>query len=256
VKIVTWNVNSIRVRMPILLDWLHETTPDVVLLLETKCKDALFPAAAIAARIYTTPTGGAAPHTGVATLPPRPLEAVQIALRGDPADLAARYLEAPVEGVGVAPVYVPTGTEVASDRFAFKLAYFDRLRAHAAKLLELGEPFVIGGDYNVAPTPADVYDADELDGTICYHPAEREKFRALTNLGLYDAFRAVQPNAITYSWWHYQNRAFQLGHGLRIDHLLLSPEALDRLDKSDVDDRPRRLKSPSDHAPVWCTLAA
>jgi exodeoxyribonuclease-3 len=256
VKIVTWNVNSIRVRMPILLDWLDETTPDVVLLQETKCKDALFPAEAIEERHYNIAKVGEASLNGVAILSKRPLEDVQIGLPGDPEDEEARYLEATVDGMRVATVYVPNGTEVASDRFAFKLAYFDRLRDHAAKLLELGEPFVIGGDYNVAPTPADVYDADELDGTICYHPAEREKFRALTNLGLYDAFRAVQPNAITYSWWHYQNRAFQLGHGLRIDHLLLSPEALDRLDKSDVDDRPRRLKSPSDHAPVWCTLAA
>ena len=115
---------------------------------------------------------------------------------------------------------------------------------------------VIGGDYNVAPTPSDVYDAKELEGTICYHPAEREKWRTLTNIGLYDAYRAVEPDTIAFSWWHYQARSFQLGHGLRIDHLLLSPGALDRLDTVEIDEQPRRQKSPSDHTPVMCSLAA
>lgn len=255
-KIATWNVNSIRARVPIVTDWLDSAKPDVLLLQETKCLPEKFPAEPFEERHYNIALAGEPSLNGVAILSKSPLEDVITRLPGDPADEEARYIEATANGVRVASVYVPNGTEVASDRFDFKLAFFDRLRAHAARLLEEDQPLVIGGDYNVAPTPNDVYDAKELEGTICYHPAEREKWRTLTNIGLYDAYRAVESDKITFSWWHYQARGFQLGHGLRIDHLLLSPEALDRLETVEIDDQPRRQKQPSDHTPVWCSLAA
>jgi exodeoxyribonuclease-3 len=255
-KIATWNVNSIRARTQIVTDWLDRARPDVLLLQETKCLPEKFPAEPFEERHYNIALIGEPSMNGVAILSKSPLEDVITRLPGDDEDNEARYIEASVNGVRVASVYVPNGTAVDSDRFLFKLAFFDRLRAHAAHCLEGDQPLVIGGDYNVAPTPIDVYDAKELEGTICYHPLEREKWRTLVNIGLYDAYRAVAPEAITFSWWHYQARAFQLGHGLRIDHLLLSPTALDRLESVEIDDRPRREKTPSDHTPVWCALAA
>lgn len=255
-KIATWNVNSIRARMPIVTGWLERVKPDVLLLQETKCLPEKFPAEPFEDLHYNIELIGEPSLNGVAILSKSPIEDVVTSLPGDPADEEARYIEGTVNGVRVASVYVPNGTEVGSARFDFKLAFFDRLRAHAAGLLEEDQPLVIGGDYNVAPTAADVYDAKELEGTICYHPLEREKWRSLTHIGLYDAYRAVEPDKITFSWWHYQARGFQLGHGLRIDHLLLSPTALDRLETVEIDEQPRRQKTPSDHTPVLCSLAA
>lgn len=255
-KIATWNVNSIRARMPIVTDWLDRAKPDVLLLQETKCLPEKFPREPFEERHYNIELIGEPSLNGVAILSKSPMEDVLTRLPGDDEDMEARYIEATVNGVRVASVYVPNGTEVDSGRFAFKMAFFDRLRSHGAKLLEGDQPLVIGGDYNVAPTPLDVFDAKELEGSICYHPMEREKWRTLINIGLYDAYRAVAPETITFSWWHYQARGFQLGNGLRIDHLLLSPEALDRLETVEIDDQPRREKQPSDHTPVWCSLAA
>ena len=255
-KIATWNVNSIRARVPIVTAWLERVQPDVLLLQETKCLPEKFPTEPFEHLHYNIALIGEPSLNGVAILSKSPIEDVVDHLPGDPADQEARYIEATVDGVRVASVYVPNGTALDSPRFPFKLAFFDRLRAHAKTLLEEGQPLAIGGDYNVAPTPADVYDAKELEGTICYHPAEREKWRTLVNIGLYDAYRAVAPETIAFSWWHYQARSFQLGHGLRIDHLLLSPSALDRLETVEIDEQPRRQKSPSDHTPVLCSLAA
>jgi exodeoxyribonuclease-3 len=255
-KIATWNVNSIRARVPIVTGWLERVRPDVLLLQETKCLPEKFPTEPFDDLNYNIALIGEPSLNGVAILAKSPIEDVVDHLPGDDDDQEARYIEAVVDGVRVASVYVPNGTEVTSPRFDFKLAFFDRLRAHANHLLEDDQPLVIGGDYNVAPTPSDVYDAKELEGTICYHPAEREKWRTLVNSGLYDAYRAVEPDKIAFSWWHYQARSFQLGHGLRIDHLLLSPSALDRLETVEIDEAPRRQKSPSDHTPVMCSLAA
>jgi len=255
-KIATWNVNSIRARVPIVTGWLERVQPDVLLLQETKCLPEKFPNEAFDDLNYNIALIGEPSLNGVAILAKSPIEDVITKLPGNDDDEEARYIEGTVNGVRVASVYVPNGTEVDSPRFDFKLAFFDRLRAHARTLLQSEQPLVIGGDYNVAPTPADVYDAKELEGSICYHPAEREKWRTLTHIGLYDAYRAVAPDTIAFSWWHYQARSFQLGHGLRIDHLLLSPEALDRLETVEIDEAPRRQKTPSDHTPVMVSLAA
>jgi exodeoxyribonuclease-3 len=254
VKIATWNVNSIRARLQHVLDWLDQAGPDVLLLQETKCLPAQFPAEPFEERHYNLALTGEGPRNGVAILAKRPIEDVLDHLPGDPADQEARYIEASVDGIRVASVYVPNGTALGTDRFDYKLAFLDRMRTHAASLLDAADAVVIGGDYNVAPTPADVYDAAALDGTICYHPAERARLRALLHLGLYDAFRVTEPSATQFSWWHYQGRAFQLGHGLRIDHLLLSPVAVDRLERAGIDEQPRYAKQASDHTPVWCSI--
>ena len=255
-KIAAWNVNSIRARLPGALDWLDQAGPDLALLQETKVTPEQFPAEPFEDRGYNVVARGEpGGRNGVAILAKRPIEDVREGLPGDDGDCEARYLEAVVDRVRVASVYVPNGTRVGSDRFAYKLAFFDRLRAHVQDLLEFEEPLVIGGDYNAAPYPIDVFDAQALDGTICYHPAERARFRALLNLGLYDGFRIVEPRTRAYSWWDYQGRSWRANQGLRIDHLLLSPQAVDRLEHCAIDREPRAAKAPSDHAPVWCTLA-
>jgi exodeoxyribonuclease-3 len=255
VKIATWNVNSIRARLPLVLSWLSDARPDVALLQETKVGAEQFPAEPIEELGYAiAAVGESTGRNGVAILSRDPIEDVTRQLPGDADDEEARWIEGVVQGVRVVSVYVPNGTEVGSERFAFKLAFLERMRAHAAELLEDEEAFVIGGDYNVAPTPRDVYDPAELDGTICYHPKERARLRALTHLGLYDAYRIVEPRTVAYSWWHYQGRAVRANQGLRIDHLLLSPEATDRLESAGIEADLRQAKQPSDHVPVWCTL--
>jgi len=254
VKIATWNVNSIRARLPRVLDWLEAARPDVALLQETKVADEQFPAEPLEELGYNLATVGEPGRNGVAILARSPIEDLCRALPGDADDQEARYLEGVVNGVRVASVYVPNGTSLGSPRFAFKLTFLDRLKTRAQKLLEFEESLVIGGDYNVGPYPIDVYDPAALDGTICYHPEERAKLRALLHLGLYDAFRTVEPGSRAYSWWDYQGRFFRANQGLRIDHLLLSPQAVDRLETCAMDAAERAAKAPSDHVPVWCTL--
>jgi exodeoxyribonuclease III len=255
-KIATWNVNSIRARLPRVLAWLDGARPDVALLQETKVTDEQFPAEPLEELGYTLALAGEPGRNGVAILARSRIEDVRRSLPGDPDDQEARYIEGVVDGVRVASVYVPNGTALDSPRFPFKLAFYDRLKTHAEDLLEYEETLVIGGDYNVGPYPIDVYDATALDGTICYHPTERAKLRALLHLGLYDAFRLVEPRTRAYSWWDYQGRFFRANQGLRIDHLLLSPQAADRLGTCAMDAAERAAKAPSDHVPVWCTLSA
>jgi exodeoxyribonuclease III len=255
-KIATWNVNSIRARLPRVLAWLTAARPDVALLQETKVTPEQFPAEPLEELGYNLAMiGEAGGRNGVAILANRPIEDVCTALPGDDQDREARYIEAVVGDVRVASVYVPNGTALDSPRFPFKLAFYDRLKTHAQTLLEYEECAVIGGDYNVGPYPIDVYDPQALDGTICYHPAERAKLRTLLNLGLYDAYRTLEPRTRAYSWWDYQGRSFRANQGLRIDHLLLSPQAVDRLETVGIDAEERAAKAPSDHVPVWCTLA-
>jgi exodeoxyribonuclease-3 len=256
VKIATWNVNGVRARLPRVLAWLDAARPDVALLQETKVPDEQFPAEPLEDLGYNLALAGEPGRNGVAILAKSPIEDLRRSLPGDGEDQEARYIEGVVDGVRVASVYVPNGTALDSPRFPFKLAFFDRLREHAQELLEFEETLVIGGDYNVGPYPIDVYDPTALDGTICYHPDERARMRALLHLGLYDAWRIVEPRTRAYSWWDYQGRFFRANQGLRIDHLLLSPQAVDRLETAAMDAAERAAKAPSDHVPVWCTLTS
>lgn len=252
-KIVTWNVNSIRKRESIVLDWLTAADPDVLLLQETKVVDASFPRAGFEQRGYHLALCGEPSRNGVAIIAKAPIEDVRSGLPGDD-DAQARFIEGTVDGVRVASVYVPNGTTVDSDNFAYKLRFLDRLRRHAVDRLERDTPFVIGGDFNVAPEPADVYDPESCEGTICYHPAERHGLRGLVNQGLYDAFRAVHPTRRQYTWWDLRGGSWERDEGLRIDYLLLSPQATDRLEEADSDPRTRAGKGVSDHIPTWCVL--
>lgn len=254
-KIATWNVNSIRARLTRVVDWLGAAKPDVALLQELKCVDEAFPREAIEDLGYNALTRGQKTYNGVAILSRSPIDEIARALPGDDADDEARYLEAFTAGVRVASVYVPQGQVVGSERFDFKLRFLDRLAAHARTMLASEEAFVIGGDLNVAPHDGDVFDAAALDGEVCFHPDERARFRRLINLGLTDAIHALHPEAGNFSYWDYRAGAWTKDQGLRIDHLLLSPQAADRLNAAEVDRGPRGLDGCSDHAPVWCELA-
>lgn len=258
VTIATWNVNSIKARLPQFLRYASSQGPDILLLQELKCIDEAFPRAEIEDLGYNVATSGQKTYNGVAILSKFPIEDVVKILPGDESDEQARYIEAVIsadnQAIRVASVYVPNGQEVGSDKFAYKMNFFDRLYQHIKELLSYEEVMVIGGDYNVAPTDLDVYDPKSLAGTVCFHPDEQEKFFKLCHLGLAEAFRAKNPHTQQFSWWDYRSGGWQNNKGMRIDHLLLSPEAIDILDQSGIHAEIRGEEKSSDHVPVWCEL--
>jgi exodeoxyribonuclease-3 len=254
ISFVTWNINSIRVRLPFLLSWLKETNPDVVLLQETKVTDDQFPREEIENLQYNIVTYGQKTYNGVAILSKLPIEDVTRGLPGFE-DEQARYIEAVVGGTRVASVYVPNGTAVGSDKYAYKLDFLKHLYRHTQHLLTYEEKVLLGGDFNIAPQAEDIYDPQEWHEQILCSTPEREGFRALLYLGLTDALRILHPeDANLYTWWDYRGGAWQKNEGLRIDHFLLSPQAADCLRSASVDKTVRGLEKASDHAPVCCQL--
>ena len=252
--IATWNVNSVRARLPRVLDWLADAKPDVALLQELKVVDELFPAAEIEDLGYNIAAHGQKTYNGVAILSRTPIEDVTRGLPGDESDEQARYIEAFTAGIRVSSIYLPNGNPAPGEKFDYKIGWMDRLIEHTRGLLEQEEAFVLGGDYNVCVTDDDVYNpAGWADDALC-RPESRNRFRALNNLGLTNAFRALHPEPGQYSYWDYTGGAWQKGFGLLIDHLLLSPQAADRLNQAGIDKTPRGKEKPSDHTPVWCQL--
>lgn len=254
--IATWNVNSIGVRLGHLSRWLGEARPDVVLLQETKVQDAAFPAEALGDLGYNVATAGQKTYNGVAVLSREPMDVIARALPGDDQDVQARYLEVFTAGVRVASIYAPNGNPTGTEKFTYKLAWLDRLYAHAQSLLASEDALVLGGDYNVAPDDGDVYDPAAWQADALCRPDSRSGYRRIVYLGLTDAVRAVLPPVGQYTWWDYQGGAWPANKGLRIDHLLLSPQAADRLEAAGIDRTPRAWEKPSDHTPVWCRLSA
>ncbi len=253
-RIATWNVNSVKARLPHLRGYLREEAPDIVLLQETKVVDEAFPALEIEELGYNVAVHGQKTYNGVAILAKRPIEDVVRGLDGDAADGQARYMEGTVGTVRVASIYLPNGNPVGTDKFAYKLSWMARLRDRVKELLEEEETCVLGGDYNACPADIDVYDPPAFaDDALC-RPETRNLFRSLVFLGLTDAVRAFHPEPGVYSYWDYQRGAWPKDHGLRIDHLLLTPPAADRLRAADVDRRPRGREKASDHTPVWCEI--
>ena len=257
-RIATWNVNSVRQRTEHLLQYLKEVEPDVVCLQELKCTDDAFPRLEIESVGYNVETHGQKTFNGVAILSKRPVEVTR-GLPGDEADEHARYIEALVpDGNGivrVASIYLPNGNPPATEKYTYKLRFMDRLIAHARELLKYEEPLVLAGDYNVIPEARDVHDPAAWAGDALFLPQTREKFRALLNLGLTDALRACTDEAGLYTFWDYQAGAWPRNKGIRIDHLLLSSQAADRLQSYAIDKDMRALEKPSDHVPVRIDLA-
>ena len=252
--IATWNVNSVKVRLPHLIDYLQDPAPDVLLLQELKSLEENFPRLEVEQLGYHAEVVGQKGFNGVAILSKAPIDSPLRALPGDPEDTQARYVEGTTFGLRVASIYLPNGNPIDTEKFPYKLAWIERLRQHAAQLLTSEQPVILGGDYNVIPRDIDVYDPGAFAGDALTQPQTRHAFHALLNLGLTEAFRALHPNEVAYSYWDYQGGAWQHGHGLRIDHFLLSPQAADRLETCDIDKGPRGKAKASDHTPVWCRL--
>ncbi|MDE2337291.1 MAG: exodeoxyribonuclease III [Alphaproteobacteria bacterium] len=253
-KIATWNVNSVNARLQNVLAWLEAARPDVLLLQELKTTEDKFPCAAFSALGYDAAVFGQKAWNGVAILARGTIADVETGLAGDPADGQARYIEATVAGVRVASLYLPNGNPVESEKYPYKLAWMERLRAHAADLLKREQPFVLGGDYNIIPEGRDCYDPQGWKDDALFRLESRRGFRALLNLGLTDAFRVYNDKAAQYTFWDYQAGAWPRNHGLRIDHFLLSPQAADLLDACAIDSAPRGEDKASDHTPVVLTL--
>ncbi len=255
--IATWNVNSIKARLPRVLEWLEEFSPDVALLQELKTVDDTFPRLEIETAGYHVETVGQKTYNGVAILSKQPIDVHLRRLPGDEADEQARYIEADTCGFRVAAIYLPNGNPTRDEnggdheKFTYKLGWMDRLVAHAEDLLSQNIPVVLGGDYNIIPTDDDVYDPVAFaDDALC-RPESRARFRRILHMGYTEAFRTLNPDPHLYSYWDYQRGAWQKDNGLRIDHLLLSPEAADLLESVGIDKTPRGKEKASDHTPVW-----
>ena len=254
-KIATWNVNSVKARLPNVVAWLKSAAPDVCLFQEIKCQDEGFPAMKFEELGYNLAVHGQKSYNGVAILSKLPIEDVRRGLPGDDADEQARYIEASIGGLRVASIYLPNGNPVDSDKYPYKINWMARLAAHAKALLEQEETLVLGGDYNICPTDADVYDRVGWANDALCRPESRRAFRTLLNLGLTEAFHTLHPAAErAWSFWDYQAGAWQRDNGLRIDHFLLSPQAADRLMGCEIDREPRGKEKASDHTPVWCEI--
>lgn len=257
-RLATWNVNSINARLETVLGWFEEAMPDVAVLQEIKCVDEKFPAEAFERLGYNIAVHGQKTYNGVAMLSKTPLEDVRRGLPGDDGDEQARYIEAVISGptpVRMAGIYLPNGNPVGGEKFAYKLAWMERLRTHANDLLKYEEPLVLAGDYNVIPRPEDADKPDSWLGDALFQPESRAAWRALQNLGLTDAFMQMDGSAGEYTFWDYQAGAWPRNHGIRIDHALLSPQAADLLTGFEIHRDVRGRDKPSDHVPVVVTLA-
>ena len=262
-RIATWNVNSINARLPTVLGWLEAAQPDVVGFQEIKCLDEKFPREAFESLGYNVETNGQKTYNGVALLSKYPLSDVRRGLPGADASgfeaefEQARYIEAIIEcarPVRVGFLYLPNGNPIGTDKFAYKLAWFDRLQAHARSLLSLEEAFTLCGDYNVIPTPDDARNPAGWVDDALFQPQSRAAFRTLTNLGLSDASLLGRQPPGTYTFWDYQAGAWQRDHGIRIDFHLLSPQAADLFRGIETHRDARDMEKPSDHVPVVVEL--
>jgi len=255
VKIATWNVNSLRVRLSHVADWASAAQPDVLCLQETKLPDSEFPLDAIRELGYRTIFSGQKTYNGVATLCKATPEEVATELPGAD-DPQRRVLMANIDGVRVLNVYVPNGQAVDSDKFQYKLAWLERLITFVEGELEAGRRLIVLGDFNIAPEDQDVYDPEAWRGKVLCSDPERSMFQRLIELGLKDVFRKFEQEPNSFSWWDYRAAAFRRNMGLRIDHILAGPTDYQRCTGCAIDKAPRKWERPSDHAPVVATFVA
>jgi len=258
-KIASWNINGIKARIDAATTWLKQANPDIACLQEIKCVNEAFPRFEFEALGYNVHVHGQKGFNGVALLSKLPFDEVAPRLAGDPDDVQARYLEAVVSvpsGVlRLLNIYLPNGNPPGTEKYVYKLAWMSRLRERVKALLAFEEPMIIAGDFNVIPAPEDVYNPSAWTEDALFRPETRAQFQALVNLGLTDAFRACHDEPNCYTFWDYQAGAWQKNQGLRIDHLLLSPQAADRLAACEIDPAPRGWEKPSDHVPIFIELA-
>lgn len=262
-KIATWNINSIKARMHALTAWLKTADPDIVCLQEIKTENDSFPYAEVEALGYNVAVHGQKSYHGVAILSKMPMEDITTGLPDGDDDKESRYIEAVVTGkrgpVRVASIYLPNGNPIGeapdfSDKYNYKLRWMERLRARAAMLLEYEEPLILAGDFNVIPEPKDVHDPIGWEGDAAFRPETHARWRALLNIGLTEAFEQMDGREGQYTFWDYQRGAWQNNNGIRIDHLLLSAQAADRITDFQIDKFVREGEKPSDHVPVIGTF--
>lgn len=256
-KIATFNVNGINGRLANLLAWLDEARPDVACLQELKAPDERFPEAALAAAGYGAIWQGQKSWNGVAILA-RGCDPVEThcGLPGDPGDTQSRYIEAAVNGVLVGCLYLPNGNPVGTPKFAYKIGWMERFMARAKVLAKLGEPVVLAGDYNIIPTPQDVYKPERWSDDALFQPEPRAQYAKLLKQGWTDALRHLHPDETIFTFWDYWRQSFARNAGIRIDHLLLNQAAAKRLQTAGVDRDVRGRDKASDHAPVWVEFAS
>lgn len=259
-KIASWNINGIKARHDVLIDWLKQASPDIACLQEIKSIDEAFPASEIEALGYNVETHGQKGFNGVALLSRIPFEEVNRGLPGNDDDIQSRFIEGLFSTesgpLRVVSLYLPNGNPVDTEKFPYKLSWMDRLENWAKTRLELEEALILAGDYNVIPQPEDCWDTKPWEGDALFRPESREKFRSLCNSGFVEALRASTDESGIFTFWDYQAGAWPKNHGIRIDHLLLSPEAAPMLRKCSVDDYVRDWEKPSDHVPIWIDYAA
>ncbi len=252
-RIATWNVNSLKVRLPQVLQWLADNPIDVLCLQETKLTDDKFPLAEIEAAGYQVAFSGQKTYNGVAILSKHPIGEV---VKGNPLfeDEQQRLIMATIEGVRIVCAYMPNGQAVGSDKYEYKLRWLNALHEHLSEELKTHENLALLGDYNIAPDERDVHDPAAWEGQVLFSEPERDAFRRFLGLGLKDAFRLFEQPEKVFSWWDYRMMAFRRNMGLRIDHILLSDSLAARCTSCIVDRAPRKWEQPSDHAPVVAVI--
>ena len=257
-KIATWNINGVRARLDTALAWVKDASPDILCLQEIKCEDLAFPSERFEELGYNVTVHGQKGFNGVGLLSKLPLEDVSKGLPGNDSDDHCRFIEGvvsvPSGALRVVSLYLPNGNPIGTEKFAYKLGWMARLEAYAKRRLAEEEAFVLAGDFNIIPEPVDARFPDNWRDDALFQPESRAAYRRIVNLGLTDAFRACEAGPGHYSFWDYQAGAWQKNNGIRIDHLLLSPQAADRLTGALIDKRPREWEKPSDHVPVVIDL--
>lgn len=254
-RIATYNVNGVNGRLPVLLRWLEETTPDIVCLQELKAPQEKFPEQAIAELGYKALWHGQKSWNGVAILAKdTDITEIRKVLPGDPEDTHSRYIEAEVNGLIIGCLYLPNGNPAPGPKFDYKLKWFERLQVHAAELMASKKPVILTGDYNVMPTEMDVYKPEKWVNDALFRPETRDAFQKLMSQGWTDAVRTLYPDEKIYTFWDYFRNAYGRDAGLRIDHFLLSDKVAKKLTAAGVDKYVRGWEKTSDHAPVWIEL--
>jgi exodeoxyribonuclease-3 len=251
ITVATWNINSVKVRLPLLLQWLEKHQPDLVFLQEIKCVTEKFPVQELLEAGYHATVHGQPAYNGVAILSRQPVELIANILPGDDSDDKARFLDISWHGCRFINIYAPNGNPIGTEKFSYKLQWLDRLQVYLQNLLDLRQKFIIGGDFNIIPENIDAKHPEEWRHDALFQPESRRKWRSLQHLGLTDAFRALHPTQQdAFSFWDYQAGSWHRDNGIRIDHFLLSPGLADQLHSCHIDKEPRDQEKPSDHTPV------